>query len=115
MDSRTPIAAALAACLLAGCANSLVSIRTTNSPSMPASPLAGTSTSGAAFQADLSPGTYFSALFLGYLLGAFRDDGRNRTLGPSWRKPPEPAEERTIIERDCSLPMERPYANLRCK
>jgi hypothetical protein len=122
MSSTTPIAALLAAALLTGCAYSAISLRSTNSPSMPGgNPPPGSSYSYAAVHADVSPGTFFGALFFGYLLGAFRDDGRGWREGMSgressaWRKPPELAEGRAIAERDCSQPMERPYANLRCK
>ncbi len=116
MSSKTTIAALIAAVLLAGCANSTINLRTTNSPSMPTNTLPpGSSYSSAALQADVSPGTYFSVLLFGYLLAAFQDEYRSWRYGPSWRKPPELDNDRSIVEQDCTQPMDRPSANLRCK
>ena len=116
MRSKTMIAALVAAALLAGCASSAINLRTTNSPSMSASTLPpGSSYNSAVFQADVSPGTYVSLLFFGYLLSGMQDDYRRLRYGPSWRKPPEMAEGRSIVEADCSRPIEQPSANLRCK
>ncbi len=116
MCTKTMIAAVIATALLAGCASSSVTLHTTNSPSIPAATLPpGSSYSSAVFQADVSPGTYISLFFFGYLLSGMQDDYRRLRYGPSWRKPPEMAEGRSIVETDCSQPVEQPYANLRCK
>ena len=116
MNPKASIAALIAAVLLAGCANSSVSLRTTNSPSIAPNTLAPVSSySSVAIQADVSPGAYFSALLFGYLLARFQDDYRNARHGSSWRTPPELDKDRNIAERDCSQPMDPPTANLRCK
>jgi hypothetical protein len=116
MSSKTPIAAVLVATLLAGCANSMISLRSTNSPSMPPSSLPpGSSYSAGFIQADVNPGTYVSAMLIGYFLGWAQNNSRGARDGLYGRKPPELAEDRAIAERDCSQPMELPNANLRCR
>jgi hypothetical protein len=112
-----PALALLVICmLLTACAATSVSLRTTNSPSMPGSTSApGSSYSSAAIQADVTPGAFFGLIFLGYLAAGIQDDYLRWRHGSSSRKPPELAEGRAVAERDCSQPLGPLYANLRCK
>lgn len=108
--------ALIGASLLAGCASTTIGLRTTNSPSMPGSAAPpGSSYSSVAIQADVSPNAYFGLVFLGYVMAGIQDNYLRWSRGSSWHKPPALAEGRAIVEQDCSQPLERPHANLRCK
>jgi hypothetical protein len=109
-------AALTTAILFAGCASSTIGLRTTAAPSMRGSaPAPGSSYSSAAIHAELSPNGYFGLLFLGYVAAGVQDNYFSWNYGSASRPPPPLAEDRAITERDCSRPMERPSANLRCK
>jgi len=103
--------------LLTGCAGATIGLRSTHSPSMERSaPQPGSYSYGsAAIQADVRPNAFFGTMFLGYMMTGIQDDYLSWGSGPAWRKPPQMAEGRAIVERDCSRPMEAPSANLRCK
>ena len=108
--------ALIGAILLPGCAGTSIGLRSTNSPSLPASAFpAGSSGSPVAIQAEVNPGTYFGLVFLGYIMTAMQGEYPRWRYDPSPGRPPELDEDRSVIERDCSRPLERPYANLRCK
>lgn len=116
MKFASAIAALITAMLLAGCAGTTIGLHGTNSPSLGGSaPAAGSSYSSAAIHAELRPNAYFGLLFLGAIAAGIHDNYLRWSYGPAWRKPPQLAEDRAIAERDCSRPMERPSANLRCK
>lgn len=110
------IAASITAIALAGCANTSVGLRTGAPSSMRGSgPAPGSAYSSAAIHAEVSTNAYFGLLFLGYAAAGVHDGYPSWSGGPAWRKPPQMAEGRAIVERDCSRPMEAPSANLRCK
>ncbi|TSA18071.1 MAG: hypothetical protein D4R74_01765 [Betaproteobacteria bacterium] len=114
MNPQRAVTSLVGLVLLAGCAGTTVGVRTSAAPSMRGSaPVVGTSYNSAAIHAELSPNAYFGLLFFGAFAAGVEDKSRLR--GPSWRDPPQLAEDRTVVERDCSLPMEAPSANLRCK
>jgi hypothetical protein len=116
MKYKFAITMAFSLMLLAGCASTAIGLRSTNSPSMPGStPALGSSHSSAAIQAEVRPGAFFGLVFLGYLAAGMQDDYLSRHYGSSSRQPPELAEDRTVVERDCSQPLGPLYANLRCK
>src|ERR1019366_8766037 len=118
MRLKSTIAAPIISGLLAACASTPVGLRTANSPSMPGStPAVGSSYSysSTAIQADVTPGAFFGLVFLGYLAAGVHEDFLRWRDGSAWRKPPELAEDRGIVERDCSQPLGPLYANLRCK
>ncbi|MFH1603058.1 MAG: hypothetical protein ABIH03_04040 [Pseudomonadota bacterium] len=117
MSAKRITAALSAAILLAGCANTSIQLRSTNSPSIPGSiaPSGTSSYSSAAFQADVSLGAFLSLLLLGHVLAGFQDDYRDWHYDLSGRRPPELAEDRNIVDMDCSQPVDRPSANLRCR
>ena len=116
MRSGATIAALTAAVLLSGCAHSSIQIRSTNSPTIPAGIApSGASHSSAAFQADVSLGAYLSVLLFSHLLAGFQDDRDDWRYGAAERRPPQLAEDRNIVELDCSQPIDRPSGNLRCK
>lgn len=116
MRFKSATAALTITLLLAGCANTTIGLRSTNSPSMPGSlPAPGGAYSSAAIQADLTPGAFFGLVFLGYLAAGVRDDYRRWRYGSSSREPPELAEGRAVADRDCSQPLGPLFANLRCK
>lgn len=108
------IAAAAALSTLAGCASTSFGLRTGSSPTLPGSaPAVGTSYQTAAVQAEVSPGAYFGLVMLGYLIVSMQEQFGFR--GPDWRRPPEMAEDRSVVERDCSAALAPPVENLRCK
>ena len=71
--------------------------------------------SGRQVHAELNSNAYFGLLFLGYFAAGAEDSRMSSSDGPGWRKPPQLAADRAIVERDCSQPMSTPSANLRCK
>jgi hypothetical protein len=118
MKFKLAIALAVTVALLIGCAGGAIGLRSTNSPSPGGSaPPPGSSYSygSVAIQADVTPGAFFGLVFLGYLAAGVQDDYLRRRYGSSSRQPPELAEDRTVVERDCSQPLGPLYANLRCK
>jgi hypothetical protein len=116
MKFKLAIAVVVISMLLTGCASTTIGLRSTNSPSMPGStPAPGSSYSLAAIQADVTPGVFFGLVFLGYLAAGVQDDYLRWRYGSSSRQPPELAEDRAVVERDCSQPLGQIYANLRCK
>jgi hypothetical protein len=116
MKFKLAIAVVVIPMLLTGCASTTIGLRSTNSPSMPGStPAPGSSYSSAAIQADVTPSVFFGLVFLGYLAAGVQDDYLRWRYGSSSRKPPELAEDRAVVERDCSQPLGPLYANLRCK
>jgi hypothetical protein len=102
--------------LLAGCASGNVGLRAGNASSIRAgAPPPGTSYSAAVVHAEASPNAYFGMLIFGSaMLGLGEDYGRPGG-GASSRRPPEMAEGRAIVERDCRQPLGPVTANLRCK
>lgn len=115
MKFKSAVAPLLLYILITGCASSSIGIRTGNSSTMHESTPPGNAYSRASIQAEVRPGAYFGLLFLGYILTGIHDDYWRWSYGASSRKPPELAEERTVIERDCSQVLGPFYANLRCK
>ena len=116
MRSGTSTAALTAVLLLAGCANTSIQLRSTNSPALPAGIAPpGASYSSAVFQADVGIGAYLSILLFSHLLAGFEDDRRDWRLGSMGRRPPELAEDRNIVDMDCSQPVDEPSENLRCR
>jgi len=116
MKFASAIAALITAILFAGCAGTTIGLHGTNSPSLGGgAPAAGSSYGSAAIHAELRPNAYFGLLFLGVIAAGIHDNYLRWSDGPAWRKPPQLAEDRAIAVRDCSRPMERPSANLRCK
>ncbi len=109
------IAALTAVIPLSGCASADIHLRSGSSSSAAPSAPPGTSYSTAVFRADVSPGGYFALLLFGHFMAGFESDYREGGYGLSGRKPPQMAEDRNIAEMDCSQPMARPSANLRCK
>ena len=108
------IAALLVPMLFAGCGSANVGLRAGDSTLMrsPASP--GTSYSYAAVQAEANPNAYFGMLFLGSFLLGVQGEFRHQDQRYG-RKPPEMASGRSVVERDCSKPLEQLEANLRCR
>lgn len=116
MKFESAVSALIAPILLAACAGTSVGVRSGNSPSPGGSaPAPGSSYSTAAIQADLTPGAFFGLVFLGFLVSGVEDDKRRSSHGPTGRTPPEMAEDRAVVERDCSQPLGPLYANLRCR
>jgi hypothetical protein len=116
MKSRLAIAVLVTPMLLAGCAGTTIGLHSTNSPSLSGNaPALGGARSPVAIQADVSPGAYFGLVFLGYLISGIQDDYLRWRHGSASRKPPEMAEDRAVVERDCSQPLGPLYANLRCR
>ena len=118
MRFKLAIAVVVIPMLLTGCASTTIGLRSTNSPSLGGSappPGSSYSYSSVAIQADVSPGAYFGMIFLGYMMTGFQDNYRSWSYGASSRKPPELAEDRAVVERDCSQPLGPLYANLRCR
>jgi hypothetical protein len=100
---------------LAGCASTSINAAGVT-PSMYGSvPAPGSSYSSGAVFVDVSANGYFALLIMGLIAAGAQDDYLSRNYGPSGRIPPQLDEARAIAERDCSLPMEAPSANLRCK
>ena len=116
MKFKLAIAVAVIPTLLAGCAGTTIGLRTTNSPALGGNAAPpGTSYSSAAIHAEVRPNTYFGLVFLGYIMMGIQDNYLRWRDGSSSRKPPELAEDRAVVERDCSQPLGPLYANLRCK
>ncbi len=116
MSYRTGIAALTAAFLLSGCANADIRLRSGSSSAAGAgTPPPGASHGTAVFRADVRPGGYFALLLFGHLMAGYEGDYRDGRDFLGGRSPPELAEDRTVVEMDCRLPMERPSGNLRCK
>ena len=110
------IAVLTIAVLLTGCAGGTIGLRTGAPPSMRGSaPPPGSSYSSAVIHAGSHANTYFGLLFIGVFAAGVEDNYLGWHYGPAWRQPPQLAEDRAIAERDCSRPMERPSANLRCR
>lgn len=108
-------AALIGASLLAGCAGTTIALRSTNSPSIGGALPPGSSSGSAAIQADVTPGAFIGLLLLGYLAAGAHDDYLGWRYSRAGRDTPQLAEDRAIVERDCSQPMQQPSANLRCK
>jgi hypothetical protein len=116
MKLKLAMVASIVLALLTGCAGTTIGLRSTNSPSLGGSaPPLGRPYSPVAIQADVSPGAYFGLVFLGYIITGMQDNYRRWSYDYSSRKPPELAEDRTVVERDCSQPLGPLYANLRCR
>lgn len=118
MRFKLAIVAALTPMLFAGCAGANIGLRSTNSPTLAGSvpPPGGSYAYGSVgLQAEVSPGAYFGLMFLGYLMSGIHDNERNWSDGSVSRRPPALAEDRAVVERDCSQPLGPLYANLRCK
>ena len=116
MIFKLEIAVLAGAMLLAGCANSTIGLRTSTAPSMRGSaPPPGSSYSSAAIHAGVNSNAYFGLLFIGVFATGVEDHYLSWRYGPPGRQPPPLAADRAIAERDCSRPMERPSANLRCR
>jgi len=116
MKSKRTIALLVLPLLLAGCAGTVIGVRSTNSPPFGGgAPPAGSAYSSASIQAELRPGPYFGLVFLGYVLMGIQDSYRRWSHGSASGQAPEMAEDRSVAERDCSQPLGTLYANLRCK
>lgn len=118
MKLKPAAALVIASTLSVGCASTTIGLRSSNAPSLGVSaPPPGSSYSqgSVALQADVSPGAFFGLMFLGYVMGGIEDNYRRWAHGASARRPPEMAEDRAVVERDCSQPLGPLYANLRCK
>jgi len=118
MKFKLAIVLAVTPMLLAGCASTTIGLRSTNSPSLGGSaPPPGSSYSygSVAIQADVTPGAFLGLVFLGYLVAGVQDDYARWRYGASSRRPPELAEDRQVVEHDCSQPLGPLYANLRCR
>ena len=116
MKTSLATAVLIGASLLAGCAGATIALRSTNSPPIGALPPGSSSSSGsAAIQAEVTPGAFIGLLLLGYLVAGVPDDYPGWRYGRAGHNPPQLAEDRAIVERDCSQPMQQPSANLRCK
>ena len=113
MNFIRAIAASISALALAGCAHTSINAHAgTPGGGVPAS---GGSYSSAAIHVQASPNAYFGALLLGAVAVGVHDTYVRAGAGPATREPPQLDAERSIVERDCSVPMDRPSANLRCK
>jgi len=100
---------------LAGCASSSFGVAGVT-PSMHGSaPAPGSSYSSAVVFVDARANGYFALLLMGLIAAGAQDAYPGRNYGLSGRPPPPMDEGRAIAERDCSLPMETPSANLRCR
>ncbi|MBE0615544.1 MAG: hypothetical protein IH604_17900 [Burkholderiales bacterium] len=116
MKFRTALAATATTILLAGCAGTAIGLRSGSADGVRGgAPEPGTSYSSAAVNASIGANGYFSLLFLGAMAAGAYDGHSGWGVGPAERKPPQLAEDRSIVERDCSLPMPQTGANLRCK
>ena len=116
MKFKMAIAVAATSMLLGACAGTTFGLHTTNSPVLGGTAAsAGGSSSSAAIHADVSPNTYFGLVILGYIMMGIQDSYPRWSDGSSSRRPPELAEDRSVVERDCSQPLGPLYANLRCK
>lgn len=116
MKIEPTVASAVAAMLLAGCASTSIGLNNANSPAVRVGlPAPGSFYNSASIKAELRPNSYFGLFFLGYLAAGAQDSYLNRSDDPAWRKTPPLAEDRAVAERDCTQPMDRPSANLRCK
>jgi hypothetical protein len=115
MKYKLAIAMALTLMQLAGCANTAIALRSTNSPSMPGStPAPGNSYSSTAIQADVTPAAFLGLVFLGYIMSGMQDNYRNGNYGTASHMPPELVGDRAVAVRDCSQVLGTLYANLRC-
>lgn len=103
----------MSALAIAGCAHTTISARA-GTPGGSA-PAPGGSYSSAAIHVEANPNAYFGALLLGYIAVGVHDAYVRADEGTASRKPPQLDAERSIVERDCSEPMQRPSGNLRCK
>lgn len=116
MKFKLAFVLAAVAWLLTGCAGTVIGLRSTNSPAFGAgAPPPGSAYSSASIQAELRPGPYAGLLIFGYILAGIQDHYRHWGDRGSASKPPELAADRSVVERDCSQPLEPLYANLRCK
>jgi hypothetical protein len=118
MKLKLATAVAVIPMLLVGCANTTIGLRSASSPSLPGSvqaPGSAYSYNSVGIQADVSPGAYFGLVFLGYVITGMQGNYRGGSYGFSSRRPPEMAEDRAVVERDCSQPLGPLYGNLRCK
>jgi hypothetical protein len=116
VKSTSAIAALITAIALAGCAHTSVGVRASSPASTSTgAPAAGSAYSPAGIRVHAGPNVYFGLIFLGYVAAGVHDNYLRSSGGPAWREPPQLAEGRAIAERDCSLPMETPSANLRCR
>lgn len=116
MKFASTLAALIVAVLLSGCASTQISLRSGSAaPTRSSAPVPGSSYSSAAIHAEARPNAYFALLFLGYFAAGVQDSYLRWNYGPAWRDPPQLAGDRAIAEHDCSRPMQRPSANLRCK
>lgn len=106
----------IAATLLAGCAGARIQMDSTAAPGMRGSaPPPGTSYSSATVRADVGASPWVGLLFLGIFVAGAADGDRSWGGGSAVRTPPPLAQDRSVAERDCTLPLEAPSANLRCK
>jgi hypothetical protein len=115
MKFSSAAAALIAGGLLAGCASATIGLRSANSASIGGAPPRGAFYNSAAIQAELTPGTVVAVLLLDYFAAGIEGEYPDWRYGRGRGEPPPMAEDRTIVERDCSRPMQTPSANLRCK
>ena len=116
MISKRTVAALILPAVVAGCASANVGVRTGGSTAARSStPPPGSSYSAASIQAHGSPNAYVGTILFVPVLFGIGDEYRQMRGGPSWRKAPEMAEGRVIVERDCSKPLGEFEGNLRCK
>ena len=116
MKIKPAVATAVAAMLLAGCANTTIGLNNANSPAVRVGlPAPGSFYNSASIKAGLRPNSYFGLFFLGYVAAGAQDSYRDRGDGPAWRTAPPLAADRRVTERDCTQTMDQPSANLRCK
>jgi hypothetical protein len=115
MKRASAIALLCSTIALAGCASTSVGVAGVT-PSMQGSmPAPGSSYSSGVVFVDASTNGYIALLLMGLVAAGAQDDYQTRNYGPAGRIPPQLDEGRAVAERDCSLPMEAPSANLRCK
>jgi len=109
------VAAVTGAVLLAGCAGGAIGLRSNNLSLSGGALPPGGSYSSAAIRAKASASAYIGLFLVGVYAAAAEDNHPSWRDEFGWRRPPQMAEDRTIVERDCSRPMQTPSANLRCR
>lgn len=114
MKFELAVTAAIALPLLTACAGTTIGLNNTNAPlARGGAPAPGSFYNAASIHAELRPNSYFGLFFLGYLAAGAEDEYLHRRK--SHGAVPQMDSGREIAERDCSQPMERPSANLRCR
>jgi hypothetical protein len=110
-----PAMAVLIAALLAGCASTSVNMDSSRAPWVGSTPAMGSSYSGGVVYVNADANGYFALLYMGVIAIGMHDDLLSGAPASRSGAPPPLDEGRSVVERDCSKPMDATSGNLRCR